>query len=110
MVRRSSAISGVVTSSIGYSFKDDQFYTLENTPSSKADSYWLLDARVTWTLPNGQTTVSLWGTNLTDKEYVTNMINQSGDVEIGGVDPSLSMTADYWGDPRRFGLEVRHSF
>ena len=110
LLHQASFDFGVVTSSIGYSFKDDQFYTLENTPSSKADSYWLLDARVTWTLPNGQTTVSLWGTNLTDKEYVTNMINQSGDVEIGGVDPSLSMTADYWGDPRRFGLEVRHSF
>ena len=110
LLHQASFDFGVVTTSIGYSFKDDQFYTLENTPSSKADSYWLLDARVTWTLPNGQTTVSLWGTNLTDKEYVTNMINQSGDVEIGGVDPSLSMTADYWGDPRRFGLEVRHSF
>ena len=74
------------------------------------DSYWLLDARITLSLPNDQTTISLWGTNLTDKEYVNNMLNQSGDTEIGGTDPSLGMTADYWGDPRRYGLEVRHRF
>lgn len=100
---------GVLTSSIGFSYKDDQYYELENTPSSKAANYWLLDARITWALPNGQTTISLWGTNLTDKKYVDNMINQSGNVEIGGSDPSLGMTADYWGNPRRYGLELRHS-
>jgi iron complex outermembrane receptor protein len=101
---------GSLTSSIGYSFKDDTYYTLVNTPSSKADSYWLLDARFTWHLENDKTSISLWGTNLTDKDFVDNMLNQSGDVEIGGIDPSLGMTADYWGDPRRYGLEVRHSF
>ena len=74
------------------------------------DSYWLTDARVTWHLTNGQTSVSLWSSNLTDEDYVTNMINQSGDTEIGGIDGSLGMTADYWGDPRRVGLELRHSF
>lgn len=101
---------GSLSSSIGFSFKDDQYYTLMNTPSSKEDSYWVLDARITLSLPNDQTTISLWGTNLTDEDYVTNMLNQSGDTEIGGTDPSLGMTADYWGDPRRYGLEVRHRF
>ena len=101
---------GSLTTSIGFSFKDDQYYSLLNTPSSMEDSYWLLDARITLSLPNDKTTISLWGSNLTDEDYVTNMLNQSGDTEIGGMDPSLGMTADYWGDPRRFGLEVRHRF
>ncbi len=101
---------GDISTSIGFSFTGDTYYTLLNTPSSKVDSYWLTDARVTWHLTNGQTSVSLWGTNLADEDYVTNMINQSGDIEIGGIDGSLGMTADYWGDPRRVGLEVRHSF
>ena len=101
---------GDITTSVGFSFTDDTYYSLLNTPSSKVDSYWLTDARVTWHLTNGQTSVSLWSTNLTDEDFVTNMLNQSGDTEIGGIDGSLGMTADYWGDPRRVGLEVRHSF
>ena len=101
---------GDVTTSLGYSFKDDAYYTLMNTPSSFEPSYWLLDGRVTWNLGNGSTRVSLWGTNLTDKEYVDTMVNQSGDTAIGGIDPSLGMTAVYWGNPRRIGLDVTHAF
>ena len=101
---------GDVTTSLGYSFKDDAYYTLENTPSSFEPSYWLLDGRVTWNLGNGSTRVSLWGTNLTDKKYVDTMLDQSGDTAIGGIDPSLGMTALYWGNPRRIGLDVTHAF
>ena len=101
---------GDITTSLGFTFKDDTYYTLVNTPSSKVDSYWISDARITWHLTNGQTSISLWGTNLGDEEYVTNMLNQSGDTEIGGTDVSLGMSTDYWGDPRRFGLQINHSF
>lgn len=101
---------GDITSSIGYGFKDDAYGTLLNTPSSKMDSYWLLDARFTWNLANDQTQISLWGSNLLDEVYVDTMLSQSGDTEIGGTDPSLGMTADYWGTPRSIGLETIHNF
>jgi iron complex outermembrane receptor protein len=101
---------GDITSSLGYSFKDDQYYTLLNTPSSFEPSYWLLDARVTWNLSNDQTRLVFWGSNLLDEEYVNTMIDQSGDTQIGGSDPSLGMTAVYWGAPRAIGLEISHSF
>lgn len=104
------AKNGELVSSIGASFRDKTSYTLENTPSGYADSYWLIDARVTWFLSDEQTSIALWSANLANKSYVTTMLNQSGNVEIGGTDASLGMTADYWGAPRRFGLEVRHSF
>jgi hypothetical protein len=45
-----------------------------------------------------------------DEVYVDTMLNQSGDTEIGGTDPSLGMTADYWGAPRSIGLEISHNF
>lgn len=101
---------GDITSSLGYSFKDDAYYTLMNTPSSFEPSYWLLDGRVTWNLANGSTRISLWGTNLTDEEYVDTMLDQSGDIAVGGIDPSLGMTAVYWGSPRRIGLDITHAF
>ncbi len=102
--------AGELVSSIGATFKDDRYYTLENTPSSFQPSYWLVDGRITWFLSNGQSSLSLWGNNLTDEDYVTTMIDQAGTIQIGGADPSLGMAASYWGEPRRFGLEFKHSF
>ena len=101
---------GEIRSSIGFSYTDARWYTLVNTPSSKEGAYWISDLRITWHLANDQTSISLWGTNIFDEVYVDTMLNQSGDVEIGGSDPSLGMTTDYWGEPRRWGVEVRHSF
>jgi iron complex outermembrane receptor protein len=99
-----------IQSTIGISYHDEENYTLEDVPSSVADDYELVDARITWNLADGQTSISLWGTNLTDEEYVNNMLSQSGDIEIGGTNFSLGMTTDYWGEPRRYGLEFRRNF
>ena len=101
---------GDITSSIGFSYADARWYTLENTPSSKVGDYWLSDLRTTWNLANDRTSISLWGTNIFDEVYVDMMLNQSGDLEVGGQNPSLGMSADYWGEPRRWGVEVRHTF
>ena len=99
-----------IQSTIGISYRDEEDYTLENVPSSLADDYELVDARITWNLADGQSSISLWGTNLTDEDYVNNMLSQSGDIEIGGTNFSLGMTADYWGQPRRYGIEYRRDF
>ena len=99
-----------IQSTIGISYHDEENYTLEDVPSSVADDYELVDARITWNLADGQTSISLWGTNLTDEVYVNNMLSQSGDIEIGGTNFSLGMTADYWGEPRRYGVEFRRNF
>ena len=99
-----------IQSTIGISYHDEENYTLEDVPSSVADDYELVDARITWNLADGQTSISLWGTNLTDEEYVNNMLSQSGDIEIGGTNYSLGMTTDYWGEPRRYGVEFRRNF
>ena len=99
-----------IQSTIGISYHDEENYTLEDVPSSVAEDYELVDARITWNLADGQTSISLWGTNLTDEEYVNNMLSQSGDIEIGGTNFSLGMTTDYWGEPRRYGVEFRRNF
>ena len=99
-----------IQSTIGISYRDEEDYTLENVPSSLADDYELVDARITWNLADGQSSISLWGTNLTDEDYVNNMLSQSGDIEIGGTNFSLGMTTDYWGQPRRYGIEYRRDF
>lgn len=103
------ARGGELSSSIGFSYSDELWYTLENIPSSKVDGYWVSDLRITWYLANDRTRISLWCNNLFDEEYVNTQLNQSGDVEIGGMNASLGMSTDYWGEPRRWGLEIKHS-
>ena len=104
------ADGGEIRSSIGFNYTDTRWYTLVNTPSSRVGDYWISDLRITWHLANDKTSISLWGTNIFDEVYVDTMLNQSGDVEIGGIDPSLGMSADYWGEPGRWGVQVRHTF
>ena len=99
-----------IQSTIGISYHDEENYTLEDVPSSVADDYELVDARITWNLADGQSSIALWGTNLTDEDYVNTMLSQSGDIEIGGTNFSLGMTTDYWGHPRRYGIEYRRNF
>ena len=97
-----------VMSQIGLTKRDNSWGTLRHTPGSDLPGYSLIDGRITYALPDGVTTITLWGTNLTDKEYRSGMLWQGGDPEIG--DPSLGMAADYWGQPRRFGIEWRRDF
>jgi iron complex outermembrane receptor protein len=102
--------SGELMTSIGATFKDATDYTLNNTPSSEQPSYWVVDGRMTWFMANDKTSVSLWVNNLFDKDYVTTMLDQAGDIQIGGIDQGLGMAASYWGEPRRYGLELKHRF
>ena len=97
-----------VVSQLGLTKRDNSWGTLRHTPGSNTPGYSLLDGRITYSLPDGVTTLTFWGTNLTDKEYRSGMLWQGGDPEIG--DPSLGMAADYWGQPRRFGIEWRRDF
>ena len=97
-----------VVSQIGLTKRDNSWGTLRHTPGSEMPGYNLVDGRIALSLPDGVTTITFWGTNLTDKEYRSGMLWQGGDPEIG--DPSLGMAADYWGQPRRFGIEWRRDF
>ena len=97
-----------VVSQLGLTKRDNSWGTLRHTPGSGLPGYSLIDGRIAFSLPDGVTTITLWGTNLADKEYRSGMLWQGGDPEIG--DPSLGMAADYWGQPRRFGIEWRRDF
>ena len=87
---------------VGWAFRGRTFNTLETSRSSRQGKYGLLDARASWALPNGQTTVSLWGTNLLDRVYYPTAVDLSvGDSRSGTI-------TRYWGEPRRFGVEISH--
>lgn len=107
---------GDLTSQIGWSQRGRTYNTLETVRSSRQEAYGLLDGRVNWVLPNGNTSISLWGRNLLDKEYFSSAIDLSGGLSpsdrqfVAGVGQPTGTNTKYWGEPRRFGVELRHSF
>ena len=107
---------GDITTQIGWAHRGRTFNTLETVDSSRQEPYGLMDARITWRLANGNTTISLWGRNLTDEEYYSTAVDLTSGLSptdrqfVTGVGVPTGTNTKYWGEPRRFGLEVRHSF
>ncbi len=101
---RPLANGAALNAQLGWAFRGRTYNTLETQRSSRQGKYGLLDGRLQLTLPNGQTSISLWGTNLLDRTYFSSAIDLTG-----GVNPTFTNTK-YWGEPRRFGIEFSHRF
>ena len=81
---------------ISYTWQDELYWQPANT--NDEDSYGLLDARITLDPEDTQWAVSLWGKNLEDKLYRTNII------------PFFGEEVSQFGAPRTYGVDVRFSF
>jgi iron complex outermembrane receptor protein len=107
---------GDLTGQIGWAHRGRTYNTLETHDSSRQKAYGLMDGRLTWLLANGSTSLSLWGRNLLDKEYYPSAIDLTAglspdDPQVDGTGGQTTGTnTKYWGEPRRFGLELRHVF
>jgi iron complex outermembrane recepter protein len=64
-------------------------------------AYQLLNARAEWTLPDGHTTLAVWGKNLTDELYATQVRanNNPGGFQVQTL-----------GAPRTYGVSARYAF
>ena len=95
------ANGGTLAGQVGWAFRGRVYNTLETYQSSRQGKYGLMDARLTWALPNGQTTISVTGNNLLGRVYYLGAVDLSAPGDIGTI-------SKYWGEPRRFRLEVTH--
>ena len=108
----------IFTAMAGWSHRGRIYSTLQLHETSKQDAYGLLDARFTWDLANGATSITIWGTNLNDKEYFRGALDLPSEALIDGSTtdrygdpmlPDLGSTTIYPAEPRRFGLTLTHS-
>lgn len=99
------AALGEIRGQLGWSYRGRTYFTLESRSTSRQDAYGLMDANLTWNLPNGKTTVSLWGTNLLNEQYFTNAYDFSGEDST-----ALFWVTKYYAAPRRVGLEIKYNF
>jgi iron complex outermembrane receptor protein len=91
---------GSLDVNVGYSHRGRQFNNIDEYKGTRQDAFGLVDARVTWTLPNGRTAISLVGNNLTDKEYFAAATGDAASARDGF----------FWAPPRRVRAEIRHFF
>ena len=103
------ATGGNLSARVGYSYQDDVVATTEVTrdPVTRAvtapitqDGYGLVNAGVIWK-SGGPWSLSLQGSNLTDKEYRTTGYN---------LNAALGVITGFYGAPRQYTLSARYDF
>ena len=83
-----------------WSYRSETFNDAYNTPLLETDSYSLIDASARWTNTEGDWTVILSGTNLSDKEYLVTGVYGTAFQSLEGV----------YNRGRQWRVEVRKSF
>ena len=84
-------------------YVDEMELTFLNSPQSHVDAHEVLDASIGYTI--NQTTITLWGMNLTDDDSWTQAYDVGTSVTFPGLWTYASARA-----PRAFGLRVSHNF
>ncbi|MCV6621395.1 MAG: TonB-dependent receptor [Cellvibrionaceae bacterium] len=85
---------------LGAAYKGKTYKDAYNTQPLTVDSYWLVDASISFETNDGDWRVALVGNNLTDEEYISNGVN----VEAFGY------FEGYFGRPREYALTVTRNF
>ena len=99
--RTDLANGGNLSARVGYVYQSEVWPTTDLSPVIRQDGYGLLNAGVIWKL-NDAWSLSLQGTNLTDKEYRTTGYNL--------VSAGLGVLTGFYGAPRQYMLTARYNF
>ncbi|HEU0043129.1 TonB-dependent receptor [Sphingomonas sp.] len=76
------------------------FQDVANTPIITEPGYGLLNARISYTLPNKAVSLSVFGTNLTKSLYLVS----------GNISGAFGLAEDSYGRPREFGVSASYRF
>ncbi len=104
------AFGGLITSSLGYAYRDDSVLTNEGGPDPRdptqpllplvQSSFGLFNAWVSWLSETGTWQVTVNGKNLGDEEYLTNGYNI----------PVLGLVQGSFGNPRTVSATLSYKF
>ncbi|MEL1265645.1 TonB-dependent receptor [Pseudoxanthomonas putridarboris] len=84
-----------------YTWKSRVYFEDENTPGLEQGAYGLLSLRMGMTLDNGRWDIGLWGTNLTDEEYL---------IDAGNTGRQFGTPTFIAGQPRAYGITAKVRF
>ncbi len=100
---------GMVIPRVDFSYKSEIFFGLDDGSYSVyeregiggSEAFTQIDARVSWQSESGDLTVAAFVKNLTDERYI---------IGTASVSDSVSTFNQTYGDPRRYGVQVRKTF
>ncbi|MCP4594379.1 MAG: TonB-dependent receptor [bacterium] len=92
--------AGELRARLDYSYRTKVYNDIANTPQIAQDAYGLLNARLSYTPTWSSWELALFGTNLTDEEYLENSLLAAAYGAAIGVS----------GRPREWGLTTRYRF
>ncbi|MGI9273953.1 MAG: TonB-dependent receptor [Endozoicomonas sp.] len=107
--------SGLLDGGMGWFVRGEAAYKGERTdfpdldPVSEQKAYTLYNASIGFTSADGSWQATLWGKNLTDKEYIS-QYSRSRDATLFPVPNRAEGVTAAIGDPRSYGLTVKYNF
>ena len=84
-----------------YSWKSKVYFEDENTPGLEQDAYGLFNLRMGVTLADGRWDLGVWGSNLTDEEYL---------IDAGNTGRQFGTPTFVAGQPRAYGITAKVRF
>ena len=82
-------------------YRDAMWLSVENVVALTEDSYWVLDAMVSWVSEDGKWTISAGAKNLADEVY---RVEGQEFRSVGGIQTA------YYGYPRMYTIGIDYSF
>ena len=95
---------GSLAAQYDFSYMDDHFFQLKNSPVGAEDSYMLSNIRLTYTSGNGDWEISGFVNNVTDEKFRQMVFDLSGTPAEGG----FGMAEHYFGKPRWWGASFTY--
>jgi iron complex outermembrane receptor protein len=100
------ALSGVVAVQGDFTYMDDHYFQLKNSPVGSEDAYTIYNTRVSYTGGSGNWTVTGFVNNVTDEEYRQMVFDLAGEPAVGG----FGMYESSFGLPRWWGVSYRYQW
>ena len=92
--------TGVVTLQTDFNYQDEVFFDALNNPLLRENSYWIWNARASWSSANDHWEVAAFGRNLGNKEYMV----YAFDLSFFGFNEEMI------GTPRSYGIDATYRF
>lgn len=97
---------GMVAVQADFTYMDDHYFQLKNSPVGAEDAYTITNARVSYTSANETWVLAGFVNNLTDKEYRSMVFDLAGTPAAGG----FGMAENYYGAPRWWGVSLSYNW
>ena len=91
---------GSVYAQTSFSYKDDQFFSTENDPIAGQEAHTIFNARIGYNSPSGQYGVAVFGKNITDETYLTNVFDLT----------DFGWYQRFYAPPAMYGVELTVDF